>query len=148
MGGECAGRRGRKNVPPRRRTENDLRESKEAGSLSFLFLRPHQREEYCLAHRLIHQHREYPFGHAEPRRRRHAIFQSFQKIFIEEHRFPVPFFAQPHLFFKTIPLVDRIVQLRITVPQFRSHKRRSGSDRRSRDLPAMLLKAAKHPADD
>ncbi len=63
------------------------------------------------------QHREPVHPNPHPRCWRHPILQGTQEILVDKHGFIVTLFRQAELFFEPFALVNRVVQLRISVSQ-------------------------------
>src|SRR4030042_5661682 len=78
--------------------------------LSFILLFLHRREDYRLADGFVHDKSEEAFAHTNAKRRRHAILQSFDKIFVYHQSFTIASRTKFHLFKKSVFLINGIIK--------------------------------------
>lgn len=64
------------------------------------------------------QHRKAVDPNTQARSRWHAVFKGTQEIVVHGHGFIVAFLCQLQLFFEALELIDRIVQLGISIGNF------------------------------
>ena len=89
--------------------------------ISFLnFLGAHLREEENFLYGGLsgHEHDEPVHTYSHTRCGRHAVFESPDKVIVDEHGFVVSFFGEAELFFETQPLVDGVVELGVGISEF------------------------------
>ena len=85
----------------------------------FLF-RFHLREEEnfldcCLS---SHEHDEAVDADTDTRSRRHAVLECAQEVLVDDHRFVVTLVGETHLLLETLFLIERVVELRVSVSKF------------------------------
>ena len=75
------------------------------------------REDLRLANRFVHEKAEQALGKSVPCRGRHAVFQRFHELHVSHLGLLIARITQRLLAGKTFGLIDRIIQLAVSLPQ-------------------------------